>query len=147
MLERSGREAEEGSHARTGALHLVVVDADPPETVERSCTCTCTAYGAGSWNDTAETTRDRENSIGFAARARVCCFVPFSAVSVACFDSNSHELACRRLVPSSAQQVGRGGVSGRINSPHGPTLRTRQAGSWNVAEERWKRDSWSIFAR
>ena len=98
-------------------------------------------------NDTAETTRDRENSIGFAARARVCCFVPFSAVSVACFDSNSHELAFRRLVPSSAQQVGRGGVSGRINSPHGPTLRTRQAGSWNVAEERWKRDSWSIFAR
>lgn len=32
-----------GSHARTGALHLVAADGGE----KRSCTCTCTAYGAG----------------------------------------------------------------------------------------------------
>ena len=34
----------------------------------RTCTCTCTAYGAGLWNDTAETT---EIELSRSARPRV----------------------------------------------------------------------------
>lgn len=65
-------------------------------------TCTCTAYGAGLWNDTAETTEIEfprsTRSLARLPPRRV--FIPFSAVSVACFDPAVREVNSQEFISS-----------------------------------------------